>query len=104
MLSEQLKSDIKRRLVERFNLKKIIIFGSQATGRADSRSDVDLLIVTSKIENRLKLMRDIRSELLSFEYAFDVVALTLDEYEQDKFIPGTVSRYASLEGVVLYES
>ena len=34
-----------RLLVERFRPDKIILFGSQASGKADEHSDVDLLIV-----------------------------------------------------------
>lgn len=103
MLTEKTKSDIKNRLLEKFALNRIILFGSQARGSADNRSDVDLLVIASAMDDRLKLMRDIRHELLSFDYAFDVIALTPDEFEKDKYIPGTVSRYAFLEGVVLYE-
>ena len=37
--------ELARRVAERFSPEKIILFGSHATGRADSGSDVDLVVV-----------------------------------------------------------
>ncbi len=49
-------------------------------------------------------MRLLRQELLPMEYAFDVIAVTTEEFERDRLIPGTISRYAFLEGILLYDS
>ncbi|HKB87148.1 MAG TPA: nucleotidyltransferase domain-containing protein, partial [Ignavibacteriaceae bacterium] len=68
--------EIKKRLLEKFELKKIIIFGSQARGTADNRSDIDLLIVSQEIPDRYKLMREIRRSLLPMDFAFDIIAVT----------------------------
>ena len=35
------------RLVEQFHPQRVILFGSQARGTADARSDVDLLVILS---------------------------------------------------------
>ena len=40
--------EIKRRLLERFDIKAFILYGSVARGQADEESDVDLLVVTSQ--------------------------------------------------------
>lgn len=50
LTSKQLQalSEIKRRLVEKFDIKAFVLYGSVARGQADEESDVDLLIVTSK--------------------------------------------------------
>ncbi|MFQ5456065.1 MAG: nucleotidyltransferase domain-containing protein [Nitrospirota bacterium] len=45
MIDEQILSKIVERLVVRFQPHKIILFGSQARGTADNRSDVDILVV-----------------------------------------------------------
>ena len=76
MLTNETKSEIKNRLLEKFALKKIILFGSQARGTADNKSDI----------------------------AFDIIAVTPEEYNRDKNIPGTIARYASKEGIIIYES
>jgi uncharacterized protein len=104
MLSEMAKMQIKENLLPKFNLEKIILFGSQARGTADEKSDVDLLIITSLPGNRFDIMRAIRRSLLSINYAFDIIAVSPEEFERDKNIPGTIARYASKEGVIIYES
>jgi len=46
-----------------------------------------------KVMNRL---------LLELDAAFDIMLLSRREYERDRAIPGTLARYASREGIVLY--
>lgn len=47
-------SEIKRRLLEHFDIEDILLYGSAARGQADEESDVDLLIVTSKSLTRFE--------------------------------------------------
>lgn len=103
MISNQVLDEIARRIVENFHPEKIILFGSQARGTADSHSDVDILVISAIKEKRRKLMVDMRSVLNELEYAFDLIILTREEFERDRKIPGTVGRYASKEGKVIYE-
>lgn len=103
MLSDQVKEQIKERLLEKFDPDKIILFGSQARGTADEKSDVDLLIICESNEDRFSLMDQMRSSLLPINYAFDVIILNYKEFERDKKYPGTIARYASKEGEILYE-
>jgi predicted nucleotidyltransferase len=103
MLSENTISFIKNRLLENFELDKIILFGSQARGDADDKSDIDLLVLTHEIKNRRRLILEIDRKLKGLGFARDIVVLKDEEYERDKFIPGTIARYAFLEGQVLYE-
>ena len=102
MLSTKTINEIKRKILSKYPLEKIILFGSQATGKADMKSDVDLLLVMNNPKNKFRLMDQITSDLLSLNYAFDVIILSLDEFDRDKKYPGTVARYASQEGIVLY--
>ena len=103
MLTEQIKNQIKERLLEKFNLEKIILFGSQARGTADKKSDVDLLVISELSEDRFNLMDQMRQLLLPINHAFDVIILTEAEFEKDKKYPGTVARYATKEGIIMYE-
>ena len=103
MISNQVLDEVVRRIVENFHPEKIILFGSQARGTADSHSDVDLLVISAIKEKRRELMVDMRRVLDKLEYAFDVIVLTREEFERDRKIPGTVGRYASKEGKVIYE-
>lgn len=89
MISYEILDEVARRIVENFHPEKIILFGSQARGSADSHSDVDLLIISAIKENRRKLMVDMRNVLNELEYAFDVIVLTREEFERDKKMPGS---------------
>lgn len=103
MLSQEIKTKIKESLTSKFSLEKIILFGSQARGTAHSKSDVDLLVISKANLDRFSVMSQMTKELLTLNYAFDVILLSESEFERDKNIPGTVARYAAKEGVVLYE-
>ena len=103
MVSQEVLNEVARRLVEKFHPEKIILFGSQARGTADSRSDIDLLVISHVKEKRRKLMIEMLRVLTELKYAFDIIILTREEYERDQKIPGTIGRYASREGKIIYE-
>ncbi|MEK7398122.1 MAG: nucleotidyltransferase domain-containing protein, partial [Candidatus Poribacteria bacterium] len=88
---------------EGFHPDKIILFGSQARGTADERSDVDILVLCPISGNRLDLMLNMDRSLKGMLLARDIVILTDEEYKKDSRIPGTIARYASKEGKILYE-
>jgi len=92
------------RLVAASRPSQIILFGSQARGDADSRSDVDLLVVCPWRGSRRKLMNQLSRALSGLEMAVDVMVLSPEEFETDKNIPGTLARPVWLEGKVLYEA
>jgi predicted nucleotidyltransferase len=102
MISNDLTDGIKKRLVDAFAPEKIILFGSQARGTADVRSDVDILVVCSFEGKRRHLMLEMDRALDDLDYAFDILILTPEEFQRDRRIPGTIGRYAQQEGRVLY--
>lgn len=104
MVSLDILSQIRQRLVEQFHPQRIILFGSQARGTADSRSDVDLLVIAEPGTSRRKTALEMDRALKGLGIARDIVLLTLEEFDRDRQIPGTVARPASLEGMVLYDS
>ena len=93
-----------RRIAEKFHPDRIILFGSRARGTTDERSDVDLLVICKMTGKRRAVATEIDRSLRGLHIARDIVVLTPDEYERDKFIPGTIARPAFLEGKVLYEN
>ncbi len=103
MVAEQVLRDVVNRLVEQFEPGRIILFGSQARGTADDRSDVDLLIICAVDGKKRDLIVAMDRALKGLGIARDVLIVTPDEYERDRHIPGTVARPASLEGKVLYD-
>ncbi len=103
MVSEEVLKEVTRRLVEGFHPDKIILFGSQARGTADERSDVDILVICPVNDNRRDLILDMYNALEGMRLATDILVLTLEEFELDRYIPGTIARPAWLEGKTLYE-
>ena len=104
MVAEHILQEATRRLVERFSPNRIILFGSQARGTADDRSDVDLLVICPIHGRKRDLMVSMDRALRGLGIARDVIVLTPEEFERDREIPGTVARPASREGKVLYDS
>jgi predicted nucleotidyltransferase len=104
MVSASILEEATRRLVERFHPQRIILFGSQARGMADDRSDVDLLVICPIRGRRRDLAFEMDRALVGLDLARDIVVLSPEEFEEDKEIPGTIARPAWLEGRVLYDS
>ncbi len=102
MVSEQILQEATRQLIERFRPEQIILFGSQARGTADRRSDVDLLVVCPFTGKRRDLMVAMDRVLGGLGIARDIIVLTPEEFERDRHIPGTVARPAWREGRRLY--
>jgi predicted nucleotidyltransferase len=92
-----------RRIVERFDPEKIILFGSHARGNADPDSDVDLLVVMPFEGSKRQTRIAIGVALSDFGVPLDIVLSTPQELEERRRIPGTIERPAVLEGKVVYE-
>ena len=92
-----------RRIVERFNPLKIILFGSYARGNAGPDSDVDLLIVMPVRGSKRKKAVEIGVALHDIKVAKDVIVVTPQEFEWRKDVIGTIVREAVREGKTLYE-
>ncbi len=104
MISNETLLKVRERLVDGFAPNRIILFGSQARGTADDRSDVDILVVCSFEGKRRHLMLEMDRALRGLRLARDIMVLTPEEFERDRHIPGTIARPAWREGKVLYES
>ncbi|MCK4659418.1 MAG: nucleotidyltransferase domain-containing protein [Phycisphaerae bacterium] len=104
MVAQHVLQEATRRLVESFKPTRIILFGSQARGTADDRSDVDLLVICAVDGKRRHLMVAMDRALKGLGIARDIIVLTPDEFEMDHHIPGTIARPAWLDGKVLYDS
>ena len=103
MISQALLNEAAKRLVDRFHPEKIILFGSQARGTADDRSDADILVICPIEGSRHKLTLAMDRALWGLKLARDIIVLMPEEFERDRQIPGTIARPAWLEGKVLYQ-
>ena len=104
MITKKTIKEATRRLVKEFSPKAIILFGSQARGKADQYSDVDLLVICPIRGSRRNLMVAMDRALRGIGFARDIIVLTPKEFDRDRHIPGTIARPASLEGRVIYEA
>jgi predicted nucleotidyltransferase len=84
---------------------RVLLFGSQAMGKADLESDYDLLIVTNHTfaprvkmdwENRIR-----KALVYSLNAPFDVIVESEDEVNTKKNLTGHIVKYAIEEAVEL---
>ena len=76
--------EIKRRLLERFDIKAFILYGSVARGQADEESDVDLLVVTSQPLTRFErheITNVVFEVNLQFDTNFSTLVVDLKSWE-----------------------
>ncbi len=92
-----------RRIVERCNPEKIILFGSHATGHARPGSDVDLLVITRHGESKRRLAGELYCALWDAGVAKDILVVRPEEFERYREVVGTVIYPAAHEGKVIYD-
>ena len=93
-----------REIAPDYLLQKMILFGSQATGKPHKDSDVDLIIVSTKFSGVPRVERSpdlyLRWEL---DYPVDFLCYTPEEFKRKKKQIGIVQK-AVEEGVEVYAS
>ena len=101
--AERLIREITDRIIERLRPQKVILFGSQAEGRATADSDIDLLVVMETDLKPRERALMVRETLKGLYAAVDVFALTPQEYVETKDVIGGITYPATKYGKVLYE-
>lgn len=94
---------IEARLVQQFQPLKIILFGSQVTGRATPQSDIDLLVVLPQVDSKRLAAVAMRRSLADLSMGKDIIVATPEDIARRGYIIGTVLHQAITEGRVLYE-
>ena len=96
--------EVKRRLLGKFGVKRLILFGSLVRGEADEESDIDLLVLTDKPLNRASRhqITDIVCEV-NLECDSNLSTLVADEDSWERglmsFLP--IKREIEREGVII---
>jgi len=88
------------------NVQKIIVFGSQASGKYNTDSNIDIIVISNDFTNknifkRARLTKD--AEIMTirkFMILLDIVTMTPEELADDKSL---LSDYART-GEVIYDS
>jgi predicted nucleotidyltransferase len=88
-------------IVNAYHPRQVILFGSQARGDAGPDSDVDLLVVFDRLDNRRERRVEIGKLLRDMPFSKDVLVATADDIAHP--MPGTAIAEAAHEGLVVYE-
>ncbi|PRR71967.1 hypothetical protein MHFGQ_16500 [Moorella humiferrea] len=104
IMDEKLVQSMVKRIQEKFNPEKIIVFGSWARGETGPDSDVDILVVMDCAREQKRQMQvAIRKELRDFKVPKDIIVANPADISRHKDSWWTVYHPALKEGVVLYE-
>jgi predicted nucleotidyltransferase len=101
MTDNMLKKIIKK-ILEIITPDKIILFGSQATGKAGNESDYDLLIVISGITNKRELSKKLYRNMFGTKARVDIIVEVPEVIEKHKDSAGYIYKQILREGKVVY--
>lgn len=104
MTAPPVPSELLDRVVAYFRPRRVILFGSRARGDAGPDSDFDLLVVVDDDAPREKVtLRAGFEAQRSYSGPADVIPVREATFRQKSRIPGTLSRAAAREGIIIYE-
>ena len=96
--------ELLRPVVTYFNPKRVILFGSQANGRADSDSDFDLMVVVDDDTPQERFSWQARYEARrNYHRAVDLLLCRESVFAAKARIPATLAHTVANEGVIVYE-
>ncbi len=111
MISEEIRQEILSRLVEGGNIRKVIVFGSCASGASGVNSDIDLLVVTDdgsipqSFEENMEHYHRVSSVLREIKkrIPLDLIVHTKPMHEEFIRQGSMFAREIAERGEVLYE-
>ncbi|MBI5803891.1 nucleotidyltransferase domain-containing protein [Candidatus Pacearchaeota archaeon] len=75
------------------NIKKTILFGSQATGKSKENSDVDIIIISEDFKDKVSYKRSPEFYLMwDYPQDIDIICLTPEEFEKKKKQIGVIKQ------------
>ncbi len=101
--TDHILQNMTERIVQTFDPIRVVLFGSRARGDEHAGSDVDLLVVLPKVENKREAAIAIRRLLRDVPIAKDIIVTSPQEIARRGNLVGSVLRQALREGRVLYE-
>ena len=103
MINKKTIEEVKKRLVETYNPVAIYLFGSYAWGTPTEDSDLDLLIIIDKSDEK-KYKRPLPGQraLFDLEISKDMIVLTKAEFDECSDNITTLCYKIKKEGTVIY--
>ncbi len=90
------------RLKGRFDIERVVLFGSRGRGDAQPDSDYDLLVIANSNMDFVPRQVAARRAVGRIGAALDLLVYTPSEASSAAAIPGTALYWAVLEGKVVY--
>jgi predicted nucleotidyltransferase len=101
---QNLASEMSSAIVAAAQPRRIILFGSRASGSATDDSDFDFMVVEDHPVDRYREMVRLRALLRGFRVPLDLLVVSEDKYQYWRDTPGNVYYEAATNGVTLYEA
>lgn len=102
-ITEDLVQEVTQKIVERFNPKRIIAFGSYARGEHDPESDLDLIVELESDKPFWERTIEVGKLFVPRDWALDLLVYTPEEFADEQKVFGTFPQMISDEMKVLYE-
>ena len=96
--------EIVKRILFVVQPKRIILFGSSATGMLHRGSDIDIAVIVDECISKKKLSMDIYMALAGIGVPIDIIVLKESELDRYKNIKGTVLPEIVRYGRAIYQS
>lgn len=95
---------LKTRIIEKFHPAKIILFGSQARGLADSKSDIDICVLFSHDINKRATSIQILSLAKDLKTGIDCIVTSKQEFQKTSDKKYTIFYQINQTGKTIYEA
>ena len=85
-------------------VRKVVLFGSRATGTARADSDIDVLVVCEGTPRKYDTIKDLRARLpWPRGYSVDILVMGEQEFQETRNVIGGIAYPANKYGKVVYE-
>ena len=104
MTAYEVVETAKNRLIKAYGPKELYLFGSYAWGKPDEQSDLDMLVVVDKSDEK-PYKRSIKGieALMGLKIAKDILVYTKEEFDGLASYVSTLCYKIKKEGIKLYE-
>lgn len=96
--------EVKKRLVQEFHPKKIYIFGSYAWGTPNEDSDLDIMVILDKCDNKILEMRKGLRALRGIGFPKDLIVEDETEFTNNSKKNHMIENEILDKGYLLYEA
>jgi len=101
MISEALKKEIVTRLQNAYSYCRIYLFGSYAYGTPEPGSDLDIAVILSKVESKVRESSKIAQLLSDLDFPKYIVVCSDDDFDFYRGEAGSIFRTIAEKGVLL---